>query len=872
MKKKMIHVCFLFLAVIICSNCGNNSTIRDDSKNRNTAKVSVEMQVEMQFREHPASFDQIKTDGMLAERMSLNLDKLINLRHIHTRYTGWGADQIGRWIGTTILEASLLDSKPSMEIIGEKVNELISEQGQDGFYYGDELRSQPDRYRQCWFGQGRGIWNMLEYYNITGDKKTLESLVRAAEHIVDKRSEWKISKPLSGGIESAVGPMARLGVLTGNQDFIEWSKDIADNIQHEVAPPSSVPTAHVESTNLFTHEMKPLFHHTHSYLSTTHGVVDLAVITGERKYFDQAKKVFDDSYSSVWGNGIFPESYGDLYERIDETCSTVDWIYLALKLFSITGEVIYLDAAELSAINGLLFEQNDLGGFDTYRSLNRHSWGDSTNWGGEQTDCCSMSGGWGLAQVALYTITSNDMGISINLPFDVGVDFPFGNGTINAVQKTITGKYKLTQDIRVNNTSGEKSNVRIRIPYWSESSKIYVNDKLVKHTVNEGFVDISCAGNSTLHIVCVHPMTFKEIPARRNILSRDTPVVAGDAREVGVQYGPYVLMYYRELFPFSEKDIRIDICQDKNRQPIVAQSIPSDWHSKGAVPLLIEASVNSKGKVYLTPCANSTMMKFINPDPYVMRFSKIDFVKENKISDWLLIPPPTIKTSHPLFRDSTLVTLESIFEQARIYYTLDGSEPSGNSIKYSVPFYLKNSAFIKARSIGADGSESNASIAFIRNRQEPIRPVGISSLQKGLRYSYYDEEIRYKYLPDFTKLSPSKTGMVPSINIDGIKNKEDNFAIRFTGYIDIPGDGKYSFYTVSDDGSKLLINDFPIVDNDGTHGMIEASGDVLLQKGKYKIEVQYFESLLEQGLQVSYEGPGISKTEIPASVLYSKNK
>jgi hypothetical protein len=179
---------------------------------------------------------------------------------------------------------------------------------------------------------------------------------------------------------------------------------------------------------------------------------------------------------------------------------------------------------------------------------------------------------------------------------------------------------------------------------------------------------------------------------------------------------------------------------------------------------------------------------------------------------------------------------------------------------------------VQARTIDTDGSESKVSIAFMRNSQEPIQPVEINDLRKGIRYSYYDEEIRYKYLPDFTKLSPSKKGIVPGFDIDEVREKEDHFAISFTGYLDIQKEGKYTFYTTSDDGSKLWINDFPIVDNDGTHGMIEASGDVLLRKGKYKIDVKYFESTIGQGLEVSYQGPGIGKTEIPAPVLYSKKK
>jgi hypothetical protein len=263
-------------------------------------------------------------------------------------------------------------------------------------------------------------------------------------------------------------------------------------------------------------------------------------------------------------------------------------------------------------------------------------------------------------------------------------------------------------------------------------------------------------------------------------------------------------------------------------------------------------------------------MKFLNPDPYVLRFSNIGFRKQKKTDNWLAIPPPTIKISDPLFRDSIKVILESIFDDAEIYYTLNGSEPTGNSFQYSGPFNLKKSTIVKARLIERKGSESEVCKVFFRSRYERFQASNMSNLKRGLQYSYY--EGNWRYLPDFENLSALKNGKISAFDINEIKEREDNFAIRFKGYIDIPSDGEYTFYSSSDDGSKIWINGFPIVDNDGTHGMIEASGDVILEKGKHKIEVQYFENVLGQDMQISYKGPGIRKTEIPGSVLYSKNE
>ena len=43
-----------------------------------------------------------------------------------------------------------------------------------------------------------------------------------------------------------------------------------------------------------------------------------------------------------------------------------------------------------------------------------------------------------------------------------------------------------------------------------------------------------------------------------------------------------------------------------------------------------------------------------------------------------------------------------------------------------------------------------------------------------------------------------------------------------------------SFYTISDDGSKLYIDDKLIVDNDGGHSVRRAEGKVALEKGYHR--------------------------------------
>ena len=81
----------------------------------------------------------------------------------------------------------------------------------------------------------------------------------------------------------------------------------------------------------------------------------------------------------------------------------------------------------------------------------------------------------------------------------------------------------------------------------------------------------------------------------------------------------------------------------------------------------------------------------------------------------------------------------------------------------------------------------------------------------------------------------------------------------------------YHFETVSDDGSRLLINDELVVDNDGLHSKTSKSGSVFLDKEMYKIVVEYFERGGQESLEVNWKGPGFEWQAIPSYVLFHKN-
>ena len=151
-------------------------------------------------------------------------------------------------------------------------------------------------------------------------------------------------------------------------------------------------------------------------------------------------------------------------------------------------------------------------------------------------------------------------------------------------------------------------------------------------------------------------------------------------------------------------------------------------------------------------------------------------------------------------------------------------------------------------------------------RENDVQPPQGEDL--ALRYDYYEGS--FSQVPDFTTLSPVSSGSVSNFDLSP-RRVNDNFAFNFSGSITIPTTGTYTFYTTSDDGSQLFIDNQQVVDNDGLHAARERSGSVVLQAGQYPIRVTFFERTGGEKLEVRWEGPGLAKQLIPDEVLLKSN-
>jgi uncharacterized protein (TIGR03790 family) len=94
-----------------------------------------------------------------------------------------------------------------------------------------------------------------------------------------------------------------------------------------------------------------------------------------------------------------------------------------------------------------------------------------------------------------------------------------------------------------------------------------------------------------------------------------------------------------------------------------------------------------------------------------------------------------------------------------------------------------------------------------------------------------------------------------------------NWGARFSGLIDVPESGNWTLYLNSDDGSELWIDDVSAVQNYGSHGMREYSTTLSLTAGYHDFRIEFFQGGGPHGLLLSWQGPNVTKTNIPASAF-----
>ena len=142
-------------------------------------------------------------------------------------------------------------------------------------------------------------------------------------------------------------------------------------------------------------------------------------------------------------------------------------------------------------------------------------------------------------------------------------------------------------------------------------------------------------------------------------------------------------------------------------------------------------------------------------------------------------------------------------------------------------------------------------------------PVGTGT---GLQGDYYDNI-------DYTGYHLQRTD--PTVYFDWGSGSPDpaigadTFSVRWTGEVQPRYTGTYTFYTVTDDGVRLWVNNQLLINNWTDHAPTQDAGVITLQAGRlYPIKMEMYENGGGAVAQLSWSAPNGVPEVIPSTQLY----
>ena len=150
-----------------------------------------------------------------------------------------------------------------------------------------------------------------------------------------------------------------------------------------------------------------------------------------------------------------------------------------------------------------------------------------------------------------------------------------------------------------------------------------------------------------------------------------------------------------------------------------------------------------------------------------------------------------------------------------------------------------------------DGAEQRG--ALVLEKYPLPEPVAKEGKTPGLKYAAYQGQ--FAKMPDFAKLKPVREGETDRLQTNALSPVgPDRYALTYEGYLEFPKAGLFRLSLLSDDGSRMFLNNRMIIDNDFNHPAQELSRLVRVSAGLHPIRIEYFENTGDSELSLFIEG------------------
>jgi len=215
------------------------------------------------------------------------------------------------------------------------------------------------------------------------------------------------------------------------------------------------------------------------------------------------------------------------------------------------------------------------------------------------------------------------------------------------------------------------------------------------------------------------------------------------------------------------------------------------------------------------------------------------------------------------FLDTCRVDIKCEDPQAEIRYSLDGSQPDRNSKRFDAPFDVTATTTLKMRTFTPGAAPS---IVVTRNLTRSGAITLATAPLPGLQFAYYEGIYRSVY--DFAR-DPAVAKGIVDVPTTSVCQRSNWIATTFTGLIQIPTDGDYTFYVAAKDGGQLLIDGEEQFESDGRKDLaLPQQATIALRQGFHHFTLKTYKCTELISLAVEWSGPGFPRATIPKDVFF----
>lgn len=515
----------------------------------------------------------------------------------------WAGEHIGKYLETAVNTWKLTHDPSLKKQMDRLMFELINTQLSDG-YLGTYT---PDQYWTSWdvWSHKYNLHGLLAYYSISGYTPALDACRKIGDLLCRTfgknpgQSDIILAGEHKGmAATSVMDAMVELYKYTADKKYLDFCYYILDAWEQANGPK-------VISSILATGKVKNVGNgKAYEMLSNYVGLVKLYQVTGDPVFLKAVELAWQDvvntqlyitgtssSHEYFQADDYLPASVTD---NMGEGCVTTTWIQLNQNLFTITGDLKYLDQLEKTVYNHLLAAENPQTGCVSYY----------TPLMGKKPftcfiTCCQSSVPRGIALVPGFTfgLLNNTPAVLLYEPADYKYNIKIPGKKDIGLTLKLEGNFPESGDftLTVNATAAAEMPLSLRVPAWCTHFTAKAGKEVYTGTPDQ-LVTIS----------------RKWKPGEKITIHFDMPLqfIAGGKSypgQMAIQRGPQVLAVDKSLNTagvydrMTAKDGSVQL--DTDSLVINKSSLPAGWIGKQAYSASI---LNKKEKMILVPFAEAS--------------------------------------------------------------------------------------------------------------------------------------------------------------------------------------------------------------------------------------------------------------------------